>query len=79
MKALKSRKKKSILTIIALILTTVLMSCKTTQSVNVRPFPSPIVDGKNIVEYDQDTNTVSMPLWYWLEITEYVIEVEESL
>lgn len=55
------------------------MSCKSTQSVNVKQFPSPIVDGKNIVEYDQDTNTVSMPLWYWLEITEYVIEVEESL
>jgi hypothetical protein len=28
------------------------------------------------VEYDEATDTVSMPLWYWQDIAEYKIDVD---
>jgi hypothetical protein len=34
-------------------------------------FPPP-----DCVEYNEDTDTVSMPLWYWRKIAEYKIDVD---
>jgi hypothetical protein len=28
------------------------------------------------VEYDEETDTVSMPLWYWQKVAEYKIDVD---
>lgn len=61
---------------ITLILIILLTSCKSTQ-IDVKPFPNPIVNGEPVVQFDGEN--VSMPLWYWKAITEYVIEVEEKL
>ena len=42
-------------------------------------FPDPIIDGDSVVKYDLTTDTVSMPLWYWILITKYVINVESNI
>ena len=41
-------------------------------------FPSPYDDEGNPVVLLQTDGTVAMPLWYWLRITEYVIDVEAN-
>lgn len=77
--------KKTVFTLITvLVLTIALTSCKSTQKVqNVQPiqiethFPAPYDENGNaIVQFDGET--VTMPLWYWLKITEYVIDVETN-
>lgn len=77
--------KKTVFTLITvLVLTTALTSCKSTQKVqNVQPiqiethFPDPYDENGNaIVQFDGET--VSMPLWYWIKISEYVIDVETN-
>ena len=79
-------KKKTICTlaIIQTILITLLISCKTLPNTVVNPiqieteFPSPYDEnGKAIVTLETDGN-VKMPLWYWLKITEYVIETNAN-
>ena len=82
---LKKRKTVCKLVMILLILTTLLISCKTLPNTVVNPiqieteFPSPYDEnGKAIVTFENDGN-VKMPLWYWLKITEYVIDVETNL
>lgn len=69
--------KKLTLVMMLLISIILLTCCKSIPKNEVRPFPNPIVDGEPVVTFDGET--VSMPLWYWLAITEYVIEVEERL
>lgn len=80
-------KKKIICTlaIIQTILITHLISCKTLPNTVVNPiqietaFPSPYDEnGKAIVTFENDGN-VKMPLWYWLKITEYVIETDANM
>jgi len=64
-------------------LTTVL-NCSTVQAAKaVDPrlsfpvFPDPLgADGNNIPVREGDT--VKVPLWYWLKITEYVVEIEKT-
>jgi hypothetical protein len=36
----------------------------------------PVFPPPDAVEYDEETDTVSMPLWYWQEIAEYKISVD---
>lgn len=55
------------------------MCCKSTAKKDIKPFPNPVISGESVIKYDDITNTVSMPLWYWLSITDYVIEIEENL
>ncbi len=55
------------------------MCCKSTAKKDIKPFPNPVLNGENVIKYDDATKTVSMPLWYWLSITDYVIEIEENL
>lgn len=40
-------------------------------------FPSPYDENGNAV-VSLDGDTVSMPLWYWLKITDYVIDTEAN-
>lgn len=64
--------------IIPIVLTLVLTSCTTLQTVDTGndflPFPDPVgEDGKPIVEYDEKTDTVKMPYSYWRKIVTFVI------
>jgi hypothetical protein len=45
----------------------------------VREIPAvtfPVFAPPDCVEYDEKTDTVSMPLWYWQQIAEYKIDVD---
>jgi hypothetical protein len=42
-------------------------------AVNFPAFPPP-----DCVAYDEATDTVSMPLWYWQKIAEYKIDVDTA-
>lgn len=79
-------KRKTKFILILIVLSTILLTfCKSTQknSTEINPpqiethFPNPYDEnGSAIVSLDGET--VSMPLWYWLKITEYVIDVETN-
>lgn len=71
---------------LTLILTTALTSCQTNKrKTDITPiqldvkFPSPYDEQGNIVVTINDDKTVSMPLWYWLKIVEYQIDVETNI
>lgn len=60
-----------------------LTSCKTVK--NPEPeqvthsfpeFPSPYVDGVSVVTFDEETEIVTMPLWYWKAIVRYKVDVD---
>ena len=52
-------------------------SCKTTAIEN--NFPRPFDDdGNAYILYNEETKMVSMPIDYWIKITEYVIAEEEQ-
>ena len=62
---------------------TVLISCKTLQKDTANKvqieteFPKPYdSEGNSIVELNNET--VEMPLWYWLKIVEYAIDVKAN-
>jgi hypothetical protein len=38
----------------------------------------PIFPQPDCVEYSEETDTVSMPLWYWQKIAEYKIDVDTA-
>jgi hypothetical protein len=47
----------------------------------VREIPAisfPVFPPPDCVEYDEATDTVSMPLWYWQKIAEYKIDVDAA-
>lgn len=63
------------------------MSCKSTQQkVNQEQkpiqieteFPQPFDENGKAIVTLENNETVTMPLWYWLKITEYVIDVEAN-
>lgn len=79
----KNKKKIYILAAMLTVLTAALMSCKSLPRQEKKTlqidavFPSPFdQNGNAIVKLEGDT--VTMPLWYWLKITEYVIDVESN-
>ena len=42
--------------------------------------PDPIQkDGTSAVIFDAETDTVSMPLWYWRKIVNYIIDTQAAL
>lgn len=73
-----------ILATMSIISTTALTSCRTSQITAVEPvqiethFPPPYDENGNSVVLFDDGNTVKMPLWYWLKITEYAIDTESN-
>ena len=73
-----------ILATMSIISTIALTSCRTSQITAVEPvqiethFPPPYDENGNSVVLFDDGNTVKMPLWYWLKITEYAIDTESN-
>lgn len=62
-------------------MTLALTSCTTCQkkeSDTSAGVPDPIgPDGVSVVVYDQETDQVSMPLWYWKKLVRYIIDTSE--
>ena len=61
-----------------------LASCTTTRkSAGNVPYvvvPDPIQkDGTSAVILDEETETVSMPMWYWRKIVNYFIDTQTAL
>lgn len=83
---MRSRKKKAfILAILTQILITALTSCKTLQPEEKKEviqieasFPPPYDENGNQIVILED-DIVKMPLWYWLKITEFAVDVETNL
>lgn len=43
-------------------------------------FPAPVdADGKIIISFDADTDTISFPRWYYLAITDFKIDYDATL
>lgn len=70
---------KKLQTMIIAILLTLLLTCCTSTPKNyavnewVLP-PDPIdTNGNPIVTYQEETDTVTMPFWYWRAIANYII------
>lgn len=36
-------------------------------------------DGVPVVSFDIETDIVSMPMWYWKQLTNYMIETEAAI
>ena len=61
------------------ILTLALTSCLTLRNerAELPPFPEPKDENGNyVVVYDEETGTVTMPLWYWKKIVRFAIDVK---
>ena len=64
----------------ALVLTISMTACAT-KIEYVREIPAvnfPVFPPPDCVTYDEATDTVSMPLWYWQKIAEYKIDVDSA-
>jgi hypothetical protein len=61
-------------------LTISITACETTPSVEyIHEIPDvtfPVFPVPDSVTYDETTDVVSMPLWYWQKIAEYKIDVD---
>jgi hypothetical protein len=61
-------------------LTLSITACETTPKIEyVHETPDvifPVFPFSDSVTYDEETGTVSMPLWYWQKIAEYKIDVD---
>jgi hypothetical protein len=66
----------------ATILTVLTTACATTTKIEyVREIPVvafPMFPPPDCVIYDEATDTVSMPLWYWRQVAEYKIDVDAA-
>jgi hypothetical protein len=78
MQKIKKKNFPAILAAISLILS--IASCKTTPRVEyIYETPDivfPVFPAPDSVTYDDETDMVSMPLWYWQKIAEYKIDVD---
>jgi hypothetical protein len=58
----------------------ILLACETTPRVEyIHEIPDvvfPVFPPPDSVTYDEETDTVLMPLWYWQKIAEYKIDVD---
>jgi hypothetical protein len=61
-------------------LTISITACETTPRVEyIHEIPDvtfPVFPPPDSVTYDEETDTVTMPLWYWKEIAEYKLDVD---
>ena len=79
---MRKGKKSLILVTAALILTILSTSCTSCQKGNELywpEFPDPVQDERQVVSFDAEKETVSMPLWYWKKIVRYVSDVEMNI
>lgn len=70
------------LLILLTILWTSCTSCPKENEIALPAFPtvpSPIRDNVPVVSFDIETEVVSMPMWYWRELTTYMIETEAAI
>ena len=66
--------------ILAPVLTCCTSTRKTSGSVPYVTVPDPIQkDGTSAVVLDAATDTVSMPMWYWWKIVNYIIDTQAVL
>lgn len=81
----KRQKKICILAIVLLTLTTALISCKTLpkeekKTIQIKAeFPSPYDENGNKIVLLDSEGFVKMPLWYWIKITEFAVDVETNI
>lgn len=78
---MKKKRKSFILVIATLILSIALTCCVSTPKVDELKWsepPSPDRNGETIIIFDSETNTVSMPLYYWIELIEYISDTETN-
>jgi hypothetical protein len=64
-----------------IVLTLLTIACATTRTEYIHDVPAvifPVFPPPDCVEYDEATDTVSMPLWYWQDIAEYKIDVDAA-
>ena len=78
---LRQKKLVCLAVLLAGIVSTILITaCKTTPKVEyVFTIPDvtfPVFPPPDCVTYDDKTDLVSMPLWYWQKIAEYKIDVD---
>ena len=68
--------------IILMILTTPLLSCRSLperENIINRPIvPDSVSNGVSVVSFDENTDMVSMPLWYWKKIVRYIASSEAA-
>ena len=68
--------------IAASILTILSMSCRSlpepTSAIARPTVPSPIVNGESVAAYDDATDRVSVPLWYWKKLIRYIAGAEAA-
>jgi hypothetical protein len=66
----------------ATILTVLTTACATRTKIEyIREIPAvafPVFPPPDCVAYDEATDTVSMPLWYWQQVAEYKIDVDAA-
>ncbi|WP_147613014.1 hypothetical protein [Treponema pectinovorum] len=58
-----------------------LVNCKTTQvnceGVPLYYPPSPYTkDGKLVIEYNKENDSVTMPFWYWKKVYDYIVDTQ---
>jgi hypothetical protein len=56
-------------------------TCATTKIEYIREIPAvtfPVFPPPDCVEYNEEMDTVSMPLWYWQKVAEYKIDVDAA-
>lgn len=71
---------RSILAVVLTSLTLLFLSCRSCPAVEGSDLFWPhFPDPNGVVRHDQTTDTVSMPLWYWMDIANYVIDVEQNI
>jgi hypothetical protein len=66
---------------ITLVLMLSMATCATTKIEYAREIPAvpfPVFPPPDCVEYNEATDTVTMPLWYWQKIAEYKIDVDAA-
>lgn len=62
-----------------LILTLLLTSCQSLKNSaqKLPPFPEPKDENGNIIIfYDEENDTVTMPLWYWKKIVRFAVDAK---
>ena len=42
-------------------------------------FPSPELNDEYVVQYSEEKQVVTMPLWYWTLIVEYVVDIVANI
>jgi hypothetical protein len=79
---MRDKKKRNYLAAIlaGIVLMLSIIACETTPRVEyIHEIPDvlfPVFPLPDSVTYDEATDTVSMPLWYWQKIAEYKIDVD---